>query len=81
MLLWQNRLTESTTQSFEDLAEVEQIGNAAEISQDVLTWERRTVACNPLPVGPLRRYERAATVWQTHKKKQTAAPSSVADYR
>ena len=81
-LPWQSRLIESATQSVEDPAQVEQIGEPTEIAGSGGTTRRRHVGAISLaPVSPSCRNERAAAVGRADKQKQIVAPSNTIDHR
>jgi hypothetical protein len=80
-LHWQNRLTESAKESVEDLAQVKQIAEPAEIVRcGAAIWGRRTGA-SFVPIGPFCWNERATAVGQAQQEQQNAAPSNAAERR
>src|ERR1043166_2147834 len=80
-LLVRRRLDMSAAESVDDLAQVEQIVGFAKRAHDrvviAVRWRAAGVTC--VPVGPLRRNERAAAVGNADEQKQDAAPLDAAD--
>jgi hypothetical protein len=81
-LLVRRRLDMSAAESVDDLAQVEQIVEPAKAAHDraviAVRWRAAGVTC--VPVGPLRRNERAAAVGNADEQKQDAAPPDAADH-
>src|ERR1043166_571795 len=81
-LLVRRRLDMSAAESVDDLAQVEQIVESAKAAHDrvviAVRWRAAGVTC--VPVGPLRRNERAAAVGNADEQKQDAAPLDAADH-
>ena len=79
-LLSGRRLDVSATQSVDDLAQVKQIPEAAQIVvalADIL--RRRAVGLLGAPIGPLGRNERPAAIGQDYENEEDAAPPDAAD--
>jgi hypothetical protein len=80
VLLWRRRLDVSAAQSVDDLAQVKQIPESAQIVVAIADIVRR---CSPrrlrAPIGPLSWNERPAAVWQNHENEEDAAPPDAAD--
>src|SRR5208337_3796099 len=68
------------SQSVDDLAQVKQIAEPAQIVVAIAAIVRR---CSPrrlrAPIGPLGWNERPAAVWQNHENQEDAAPPDAAD--
>ena len=70
----------SAAQSVDDLAQVKQISESAQIVvaiADIFRW--RSVGLLAAPIGPLSWNERPAAVRQDHENEKDAAPSDAAD--
>jgi hypothetical protein len=67
-------------ESVNDLAQVEQIPESAEIVGTTIIVRRRSPGLLGVPIGPVGRNQRAATVWQDHENEEDAAPSDTADH-
>src|SRR5271157_3097644 len=79
-LLLRRRLDVSAAQSVDDLAQVKQIPESAQIVvaiADII--RRRAVGLLGAPIGPLGRNERPASVWQNHENQEDALPPDAAD--
>src|ERR1700682_3478908 len=79
-LLALHRLDESVVESVNDLAQVKQIAEPAEIVGTTSIVRRRSPCLLGVPIGPVGRNQRAATVWQDHENEGGAAPQDAADY-
>jgi hypothetical protein len=79
-LLALHRLNGSVVESVNDLAQVEQIAEPAEIVGTTSIVRRRSPCLLGVPVGPAGRNQRAATVWQDHENEEDAAPPDAADH-
>ena len=80
-LLALHRLDGSVVESVNDLAQVEQIAEPAEIVGTTTSIVRRRSPCLlGVPIGPVGRNQRAATVWQDHENEEDAAPPDAADH-
>jgi len=80
-LLARHRLDVSAAKSVHDLAQVKQIAEPAEIVGTIAGIVcRRSPRLLGLPIGPVGRDQRAATVWQDHENQEGAAPPDAADY-
>src|SRR5258705_8319767 len=77
-LLALHRLDGSVVESVNDLAQVEQIAEPAEIVGTTSIVRRRSPCLLGVPIGPVGRNQRAATVWQDHE--EDAAPPDAADH-
>jgi len=79
-LLSPRRLDVSAAQSVDDLAQVKQIPESAQIAVAIVDIVRR---CSPrrlwAPIGPLGWNERPAAVGQDHENEEDAAPPDAAD--
>src|ERR1700680_2489917 len=73
-LLALHRLDGSVVESVNDLAQVEQIAEPAEIVGTTSIVRRRSPCLLGVPIGPAGRNQRAATVWQDHENEEDAAP-------
>lgn len=70
----------SAAQSVDDLAQVKQIPESAEIVVAIADiFRRRSLGLLRAPVGPLSWNERPAAVWQSHENQEDAAPPDAAD--
>jgi hypothetical protein len=78
-LLARHRLDGSVVESVKDLAEVEQIAEPAEIV-GTTSIRRRSPCLLGVPIGPVGRNQRAATVRQDHENEEDAAPLDAADH-
>src|SRR5271169_323788 len=79
-LLSGRRLDVSAAQSVDDLAQVKQIPEAAQIVVAIADiFRRRSVGLLGAPIGPLAWNERPAAVWQNHENQEDAAPPDAAD--
>src|SRR6476619_6775286 len=79
-LLALHRLDGSVIESVNDLAQVEQIAEPAEIVGTTSIVRRRSPCLLGVPIGPVGRNQRAATVWQDHENQEDAAPPDAADH-
>jgi len=80
-LLARHRLDVSVVESVDDLAQVEQIAESAEIVATITgIVRRRSLSLLYAPVGPAGRNERSAAVRQDHKNEEDAAPPDVTDH-
>src|SRR5207245_6241919 len=79
-LLALHRLDGSVVESVNDLAQVEQIAKPAEIVGTTSIVRRRSPCLLGVPIGPVGRNQRAATVWQDHENEEDAAPPDAADH-
>ncbi|WP_247991189.1 hypothetical protein [Bradyrhizobium sp. 186] len=79
-LLALHRLDGSVVESVNDLAQVEQIAKPAEIVGTTSIVRRRSPCLLGVPIGPIGRNQRAATVWQDHENEEDAAPPDAADH-
>ena len=70
----------SVVESVNDLAQVEQIAEPAEIVGTTSIVRRRPPCLLGVPIGPVGRNQRAATVWQGHENEEDAAPPDAADH-
>jgi hypothetical protein len=79
-LLSRRRLDVSAAQSVDDLAQVKQIPESAQIVVAIADIVRRC-SVGPLgaPIGPLGWNERPAAVGQDHENEEDAAPPDAAD--
>jgi hypothetical protein len=79
-LLSRRRLDVSAAQSVDDLAQVKQIPESAQIVVAIADIVRRRSPRRPrAPIGPLGGNERPAAVWQNHENQEDAAPPDAAD--
>jgi hypothetical protein len=79
-LLSRRRLDVSAAQSVDDLAQVKQIPESAQIVVAIADiFRRRSVGLLGAPIGPLGWNERPAAVWQNHENQEDAAPPDAAD--
>jgi len=79
-LPWRRRLDVSAAQSVDDLAQVKQIAEPAQIVVAIAAIiRRRSVGLLRAPIGPLGWNERPAAVWQNHENQEDAAPPDAAD--
>jgi hypothetical protein len=78
-LLARHRLDVSAVESVDELAQVEQIAEPAEIVGTTRIVRRRSPDVLGVPIGPVGRNQRAATVWQDHQNEEDAAPPKAAD--
>jgi hypothetical protein len=79
-LLSQRRLDGSAAQSVNDLAQVKQIPESAQIVVGITDiFRRRSVGLLGTPIGPLSWNERPAAVRQDHENEKDAAPPDAAD--
>ncbi len=79
LLSWR-RLDVSAAQSVDDVAQVKQIPEAAQIVVAIADIvRRRTVGLLGAPIGPLGRNERPAAIRQDRQNEKDAAPSDAAD--
>lgn len=70
----------SAAQSVDDLAQVKQIPESAQIVVAIADIvRRRSVGPLGAPIGPLSWNERPAAVWQNHENQEDAAPPDAAD--
>jgi hypothetical protein len=79
-LLARHRLDVSAVESVNDLAQAEQIAEPAEIVVTISIVRRRSPGLLGVPIGPVGRNQRAATVWQDHENKEDAAPPNAVDH-
>jgi hypothetical protein len=79
-LLALHRLDGSVVESVNDLAQLEQIAEPAEIVGTTSIVRRRSPCLLGVPIGPAGRNQRAATVWQDHENEEDAAPPDAADH-
>jgi hypothetical protein len=80
-LLARHRLDVSVVESVDDLAQVEQIAESAEIVATITgIVRRRSLGLLYAPVGPAGRNERSAAVRQDHKNEEDAAPPDATDH-
>jgi hypothetical protein len=80
-LLARHRLDVSVVESVDDLAQVEQIAESAEIVATITgIVRRRSLGLLYAPVGPAGRNERSAAVWQDYKNEEDAASSDTTDH-
>jgi hypothetical protein len=81
-LLARHRRDVSAVESVDDLAQVEQITESAEIV-DTITGlvRRRSPGLLCTPIGPAGRNERSAAVRQDDENEEDAAPPDAADHR
>jgi len=79
-LHWLRRLDMSAAQSVDDVAQVKQIPESAQIVVAIAAIARRR-SVGPLgaPIGPLGWNERPTAVWQSNENEQDAAPPDAAD--
>ena len=71
----------SVVESVNDLAQVEQIAESAEIVATITgIVGRRSLGLLSAPVGPVGRNERSAAVRQDHKNEEDAAPPNATDH-
>jgi hypothetical protein len=79
-LLSRRRPDVSAAQSVDDLAQVKQIPEPAQIVVAVPEiFRRRSVGLLGTPIGPLGWNERSATVRQDHENEEDAAPPDAVD--
>src|SRR5207247_11290433 len=78
-LLALHRLDGSVVESVNDLAQLEQIAEPAEIVGTTSIVRRRSPCLLGVPIGPVGRNQRAATVWQDHENEEDDAPPDAAD--
>jgi len=70
----------SAAQSVDDLAQVKQIAEPAQIVVAVPgIFRRRSVGLLRAPIGPLGWNERSAAVWQNHENQEDVLPLDAAD--
>ena len=70
----------SAAQSVDDLAQVKQIAESAQIVVAIADIvRRRSVGLLGAPIGPLGRNERPAAIRQDHENEKDAAPPDAAD--
>jgi hypothetical protein len=80
-LLALHRLDVSVVESVDDLAQVEQIAESAEIVATITgIVRRRSLGLLYAPVGPVGWNERSAAVRQDHKNVEDAAPPHATDH-
>ena len=80
-LLARHRLDVSVVESVDDLAQVEQIAESAEIVATITgIVRRRSLGLLYAPVGPAGRNERSAAVRQDHKNEEDAAPPDATEH-
>src|SRR5271157_765374 len=79
-LLERRRLNGSVVESVNDLAQLEQIAESAEIVGATSIVRRRSPGLLGAPIGPVGRIQRAATVWQDDENEGDAEPSDTADH-
>ena len=80
-LLARRRLDVSVVESVDDLAQVEQIAESAEIVTTITGIVRRcSLGLRCAPVGPVGRNERSAAVRQDHQNEEDAAPPDATDH-
>src|SRR5258708_38641045 len=79
-LLALHRLDGSVVESVNDLAQLEQIAEPAEIVGPTSIGRRRSPCLLGVPIGPVGRNQRTATVWQDHENAEDAAPPDAADH-
>jgi hypothetical protein len=80
-LLARRRLGPPDAKSVDELAQVEQITEPAEIVDSVIGIDWRRASKRPhLPIGPARRNQRPAAVRQNREKVVDAAPPNGADH-
>ena len=80
-LLARHRLDVSVVESVDDLAQVEQIAESAEIVGTITGIVcRRSPGLLCAPVGPVGRNERSAAVRQNHENEEDAAPPHATDH-
>src|SRR5258708_16238334 len=79
-LLALHRLDGSAVESVNDLAQLKQIAEPAEIVGTTSIVRRRSPCLLGVPIGPVGRNQRAATVWQDHENGEAAAPPDAADH-
>src|SRR3981189_2939616 len=75
-----HRFDGSVVESVNDLAQVEQIAEPSEIVGTTSIVRRRSPCLLGVPIGPVGRNQRAATVWQDHENEEDAAPPDAADH-
>jgi hypothetical protein len=79
-LLSRRRLDVSAAHSVDDLAQMKQIPESAQIVVAIADiFRRRSVGLLGAPIGPLAWNERPAAVWQNHENQEDAAPPDAAD--
>src|SRR5260370_35954696 len=79
-LLSRRRLGVSAAQSVDDLAQVKQIPDSAQIVVAIADiFRRRSVGLLGAPIGPPAWNERPAAVWRHHENQEDAAPPDAAD--
>jgi len=74
------RLDVSAVESVDHLAQMEQIAEAAEVVDTTSIVRRRSACLLGVPIGPVGRNQRAATVRQDHENEEDAAPPDAADH-
>jgi hypothetical protein len=80
-LLARRRLGVSAAESVDDLSQVKQIAEPAQIVVGVAGVVcRRSLGLGRTPIGPVGRNERPAAVRQDHQNEDDAAPPNAADY-
>ena len=80
-LIARHRLDVSAAESVDDLAQVEQIAESAEIVVTITgIVRRRSPGLLYAPIGPAGRNERPAAVRQDHENEEDAAPPNAADH-
>jgi hypothetical protein len=79
-LLARHRLDVSAVESVNDLAQVEQIAEPAEIVGTTSIVRQRSPGLLGVPIGPGGWNQRAATIWQDHENEEDAAPPNAADH-
>src|SRR4029453_681866 len=80
-LLARRRLGTPDAKSVDELAQVEQITEPAEIVDSVIGTDRRRASKRlNLPIGPARRNQRPTAVWQNCEEIVDAAPPNGADH-
>src|ERR1700686_4784300 len=73
-------ISEQIVESVNDLAQVDQIAEPAEIVGTTSIVRRRSPCPLGVPIGPVGRNQRAATVWQDHENEEDAAPPDAPDH-
>jgi hypothetical protein len=80
-LLARRRLNVSVAESVDDLAQVEQIAESAEIVGTITgVLRRRLRGVLWAPIGPAGWNERAAAIRQDHQNEEDAAPPDATDH-
>jgi hypothetical protein len=79
-LLARHRLDVSVVESVDDLAQVEQIAEPAEIVGTTSIVRRHSPCLLGAPISPVGRNQRSAAVWQDHENEEDAAPPDAADH-